>query len=125
MADLHFVLFPLMAQGHLLPMVDIARILAQRGATVTIITTLLDANRIRPVISRAIEAKFKIQLLELQLQLALVGLPEGCESFDMLLSFDYWKYLSAATDLLEQPAEDLLRQLSPPPDCIISDFLFP
>ncbi|KAI3822545.1 hypothetical protein L1987_10136 [Smallanthus sonchifolius] len=123
--DLHFVLFPLMAQGHLLPMVDIARILAQRGATATIITTPLDANRIRPVVSRATKAKLKIQLLELQLQLAVVGLPEGCESFDKLPSFEYWKNLSAATDLLEQPAEDLLRQLSPPPDCIISDFLFP
>ncbi|KAL8216947.1 hypothetical protein R6Q57_023784 [Mikania cordata] len=122
--DLHFVLFPLMAQGHLVPMVDIARILAQRGATVTIITTPNDANRIRPVISRAIEAKLKILLLELQPRLAEVGLPEGCDSFDQLPSFEYWKNLSAAIDLLEQPAEDLLRQLSPPPDCIISDFLF-
>ncbi|KAD4384427.1 hypothetical protein R6Q59_011452 [Mikania micrantha] len=123
--DLHFVLFPLMAQGHLVPMVDIARILAQRGATVTIITTPNDANRIRPVISRAIEAKLKILLLELQPRLAEAGLPEGCESFDQLPSFEYWKNLSAAIDLLEQPAEDLLRELSPPPDCIISDFLFP
>ncbi|KAI7751520.1 LOW QUALITY PROTEIN: hypothetical protein M8C21_022432 [Ambrosia artemisiifolia] len=123
--NLHFVMFPLMAQGHLLPMVDIARILAQRGATVTIITTPQEANRVRPVISRAIQAKLKIQLLELQLQLAEVGLPEGCESFDKLPSFEYWKQLLAATDLLEQPAEDLLRALCPPPDCIISDFLFP
>ncbi|GKD38397.1 beta-caryophyllene synthase, partial [Tanacetum coccineum] len=47
--DLHFVKFPLMAQGHMVPLVDMARILAQRGATVTIITTPLLANRFRPV----------------------------------------------------------------------------
>ncbi|KAK1429451.1 hypothetical protein QVD17_11660 [Tagetes erecta] len=123
--NLHFVLFPLMAQGHLLPMTDIARILAQRGATITIITTPLDANRIRPVISRAIDSKLKIRLLELQLPIAEVGLPEGCVNIDKLPSFEYWKKLSVAMDLLEQPAEDLLRKLMPPPDCIISDFLFP
>ncbi|KAK1429452.1 hypothetical protein QVD17_11661 [Tagetes erecta] len=123
--NLHFVLFPLMAQGHLLPMVDMARILAQRGATITIITTPLDATRIRPVISRAIDSNLKIQLLDLQLRLTEVGLPEGWESLDKLPSMEYWKQLSVAIDLLEQPAEDLLRKLMPPPDCIISDFLFP
>ncbi|MFS8005071.1 putative UDP-glucuronosyl/UDP-glucosyltransferase [Helianthus anomalus] len=123
--SLHFVMFPLMAQGHLVPMVDIARILAQRGATVTIITTPHDANRVRPVISRAIEAKLKIQLLELQLRVAEAGLPEGCENFDKLPSFEYRRELAAAMDMLEQPAEDLLRTLCQPPDCIISDLLFP
>lgn len=45
--DLHFVLFPLMAQGHLIPMVDMGRILAQRGAIVTIITSPVNANRFK------------------------------------------------------------------------------
>ncbi|KAI3706695.1 hypothetical protein L6452_24614 [Arctium lappa] len=123
-SDLHFVLFPLMAQGHVVPMVDIARILAHRGVTVTVITTPLIADRFRPVIARAIEAKLKIQLLELPLRSEKVGLPEGCESCDTLSSFESWVKLQAAMDLLEQPAEDLLRRLSPPPACIISDFLF-
>ncbi|GKA46681.1 UDP-glycosyltransferase 73E1-like protein [Tanacetum coccineum] len=123
--DLHFVMFPLMAQGHMVPMVDIARMLAQRGATITIITTPLIANRFRPVISRAIEAKLQIQILELELRLAEVGLPEGCESFDTLPSSDYIEKLFAAIDLLEEPAEELLRGLCPQPSCIISDFLIP
>ncbi|GJU94398.1 UDP-glycosyltransferase 73E1-like protein [Tanacetum coccineum] len=123
--DLHFVMFPLMAQGHMVPLVDMARILAQRGATVTIITTPLLANRFRPVISRAIDAKLKIQLLELKLPLAEVGLPEGCESFDTISLSEVWAKLTVAIEMLEKPAEDLLRGLCPPPDCMISDFLFP
>lgn len=123
--DLHFALFPLMAQGHMVPMVDLARILAHRGAIVTIITTPLIANRFRSVISRAIESKLKIQLLELQLQLDQVGLPEGCESFDALDSSVSAFKLFRAIELLEQPAEDLLRELCPPPNCILADFFFP
>ncbi|KAL4592110.1 hypothetical protein LXL04_005094 [Taraxacum kok-saghyz] len=123
--NLHVVMFPLMAQGHMVPMVDIARILALRGATVTIFTTPLVANRFRPVISRASESNLKIKLHEIHLQLSEVGLPEGCESFDILPSFESSVKLFAAIELLEKPAEDLLRGLSPPPSCIISDFCFP
>ncbi|KAI3522882.1 hypothetical protein L1887_00934 [Cichorium endivia] len=123
--DLHVVMFPLMAQGHIVPMVDIARILALRGARVTIVTTPLMASRFRPVIARANEAKLKIKLHELQLQLAEVGLPEGCESFDTLPSPESFIKLFAAINLLVQPAEDLLRGLYPRPSCIISDLFFP
>ncbi|KAI3696720.1 hypothetical protein L6452_29225 [Arctium lappa] len=123
--NLHFVLVPLMQQGHMIPMVDIARILAQRGAIVTIITTPVNANRFKPSISRAIEDKLKIQVLELQLPLAQVGLPEGFESFDLLPSADLHIKLFAAMDMLEEPTENLLRGLTPPPSCIISDNLFP
>lgn len=123
--DLHFVLFPLMAQGHMIPMVDIARLLAQRGATVTIITTPVNANRFKPMITRAIkDEKLKIQLLELQLPLTEVGLPEGCESFDMIPSCDLFPKLFAAAAMLKEPAENMLRGLTPAPSCIISDNLF-
>ncbi|XP_023745978.1 UDP-glycosyltransferase 73E1 [Lactuca sativa] len=123
--DLHVVMFPLMAQGHMVPMVDIARILALRGAMVTIFTTPVIANRFRSVIVRATEANLKIKLHELQLRLAEVGLPEGCESFDTLPSLESFVKLFAAISLLEEPAEILLRGLYPPPSCIFSDFLFP
>nr|XP_043612185.1 UDP-glycosyltransferase 73E1-like [Erigeron canadensis] len=123
--DLHFVLFPLMAQGHLIPMVDLARILAQRGAMVTIITSPVNANRFKSVIGRAIEAKLNIRILELQLPLAEVGLPDGYENFDLLPSpADVLKMYSVML-LLEEPAEKMLRALSTPPSCIISDGHFP
>ncbi|PWA69717.1 UDP-glucuronosyl/UDP-glucosyltransferase [Artemisia annua] len=119
--NLHFILFPLMAQGHMIPMVDIARILAQRGATVTIITTPVNAGRFKSVIDRASEAMLKIQVLVLPLATSEVGLPEGCENFDLLPSAAFSDNLFAAIDMLEEPAEKMLRGLSLAPSCIISD----
>ncbi|GKE50217.1 hypothetical protein Tco_1481475 [Tanacetum coccineum] len=92
---------------------------------VTIITTSLVAERFRPVILRAIKAKLKIQLLELKLPLAEVGLPEGSENNDTISQSEVWDKLIVATDLIEEPAEDMLRGLCPPPDCIISDYFLP
>ncbi|PWA69718.1 UDP-glucuronosyl/UDP-glucosyltransferase [Artemisia annua] len=119
--DLHFVLFPLMAQGHLIPMVDMARILAQRGAIVTIVTSPVNAKRFKPVIDRAIEAKLQIQFLELPLPLDEVGLPEGCENFDLLPSHAHALNMYSAMSMLENPAEILLKTLCTPPSCIISE----
>nr|GEV79639.1 retrotransposon protein, putative, Ty1-copia subclass [Tanacetum cinerariifolium] len=123
--DLHFVLFPLMSQGHLIPMVDMARILAQRGAIVTIVTTPVNAKRFKPVIDRAIEAKLQILFLELPLPLDEVGLPEGCENFDSLPSHAHALNMYSAMNMLENPAEISLKTLCTPPSCIISDSSFP
>ncbi|KAI3683826.1 hypothetical protein L1987_84341 [Smallanthus sonchifolius] len=123
--NLHFVLFPWPAQGHLIPMVDIARMLAQRRVTVTIITTPVNTNRIKPVIDRATEANLKIQVLDIQLPFAKAGLPEGCESFDMIPSVAYVANMFLAMKLLEEPAEEMVKALCPRPSCIISDGGFP
>ena len=64
-SQLHFVLFPLMAQGHMIPMVDIAKILAQRKVIVTIITTSQNAARFSEVIARASDSGFQIRLVKL------------------------------------------------------------
>ncbi|KAM0065640.1 putative UDP-glucuronosyl/UDP-glucosyltransferase, UDP-glycosyltransferase family [Helianthus debilis subsp. tardiflorus] len=124
-ANLHFVLFPLMAQGHMIPMVDMARILAQHGAMVTIITSPVNASRFKSVVNRAFESGFKMKILELQLPLAEVGLPEGCENFDLLPSFAHIVNMVLAMNMLEEPAENMLKVLCPPPSCIISDGCFP
>ncbi|KAJ0817664.1 putative UDP-glucuronosyl/UDP-glucosyltransferase, UDP-glycosyltransferase family [Helianthus annuus] len=122
--SLHFVLFPLMTQGHMIPMVDIARLLAERGSMVTIITTPINANRFKPVTDRAIKDQLKIHILELQLPVTEVGLPEGCENFDLISSQKLFPKLFTAATMLEEPAEIMLRGLTPAPSCIISDNLF-
>ncbi|MCE3216701.1 hypothetical protein HAX54_007684 [Datura stramonium] len=48
-----FQQLPFMAQGHTIPMIDIARLLAQRGVIVTILMTPLNSIRFNSVIGRA------------------------------------------------------------------------
>nr|GEX04158.1 UDP-glycosyltransferase 73E1-like [Tanacetum cinerariifolium] len=75
--------------------------------------------------SSLVEDKLKIQILELQLPLNEVGLPDGCENFDLIPSASlFWK-LFAAAGLMKEQAENMLRGLTPTPSCIISDNLFP
>ncbi|KAK4724859.1 hypothetical protein R3W88_027638 [Solanum pinnatisectum] len=84
----HFVLLPFMAQGHMIPMIDMARLLAQRGVIITILTKRLNANRFKNVVDHAIETGLKIQVVHLYFPSVEAGLPEGCENFDMLPSMD-------------------------------------
>jgi hypothetical protein len=119
--QLHFVLIPLMSQGHLIPMIDIAKILAQRNAVATIITTPLNAARFNATIDRAVESGLPIRLLQLQFPYAEAGLPEGCENIDSIPSPDLIMNFVTAMNLLQQPVEQLLEELKPSPSCLISD----
>ena len=62
---LHFVFIPLMCPGHLIPMVDMGRLLAQHSVTVTIVTTPLNAVRFKSIIDRDITSGIQIRLLQL------------------------------------------------------------
>ncbi|XP_009616185.2 UDP-glycosyltransferase 73C4-like [Nicotiana tomentosiformis] len=121
----HFVLFPYMAQGHMIPMIDIARLLAQRGVIITILLTPSNANRFNTVIARAIETGLKIQVIDLYFPSSEAGLPEGCENCDMLASIDMMKNFFLAAQMLESQVVDLLQELNPLPSCLISDMCFP
>ncbi|KAJ8539242.1 hypothetical protein K7X08_013494 [Anisodus acutangulus] len=122
----HFVLFPFMAQGHMIPMIDIARLLAQRGVIVTILLTPLNANRFNSVIARAVETGLKIHVVHLNFPSLEAGLPEGCENCDIIPSIDMVKNFFIATQMLETQVEELLQDLKPsPPNCLVSDMHFP
>ncbi|KAI4300363.1 hypothetical protein L6164_033751 [Bauhinia variegata] len=120
--QLHFVLIPLMAPGHLLPMVDMAKLLGRHpNVKVTIITTPLNAVRIRATIDREIQSGSLVQVLQVQFPHAQCGIPEGCESIDTLPSMDlYVKFLNAICEL-QQPVEQLFQELKPSPSCMICD----
>ncbi|KAL7264968.1 hypothetical protein ACSBR1_002844 [Camellia fascicularis] len=119
--QLHFVLIPLMRQGHLLPMADIAKLLAQRGVIVTAITTPLNALRIQPITDRAASSGLPIHLLQLPFPSLEAGLPEGTETLDTVPSLHSFKNFFVAISMLQQPLVQLFEQFNPRPSCMISD----
>ncbi|GAU20353.1 hypothetical protein TSUD_338350 [Trifolium subterraneum] len=119
---LHFVLFPMMAQGHMNPMMDIAKILAQHhNINVTIVTTPQNASRFSSILARYLH----IQVIQLHFPSKEFGLPDGCENLDMLPSLGIASDFFNASRFLKQEAEKLCDELTPSPTCIISDMCLP
>ncbi|KAI0510110.1 hypothetical protein KFK09_010710 [Dendrobium nobile] len=122
---LHFLLIPLMEQGHMIPMVDLARLLTAHDSLVTFATSPVNLNRIRPIIDQAAASSLPIRFVELRFPVVDVGLPEGCESIDLLPSVDLILIFMNALSLLRNSLEAYLRIPNkagwPKPDCLISD----
>ncbi|XP_039142945.1 UDP-glycosyltransferase 73C1-like [Dioscorea cayenensis subsp. rotundata] len=121
----HVVLVPLMAQGHIIPMLDMARLLAERGVLVTFITTPVNASRIKPIIVRVHESNLPINFIELPFPCAEAGLPLGCENLDLVPSKDLQLNFLQAIQLLALPFEQRLKNLVPRPTCMINDMWNP
>ncbi|CAA7019126.1 unnamed protein product [Microthlaspi erraticum] len=111
-----------MAQGHLIPMVDIAKILAQQGNAVTLITTPQNASRFSETVERArSESGLEINVVKFPIAYKEFGLPENCETLDTLPSKDLLRRFYDAVNKLQEPLETFLEQQEIPPSCMISD----
>ncbi|XP_039144076.1 UDP-glycosyltransferase 73E1-like [Dioscorea cayenensis subsp. rotundata] len=121
----HVVLVPLMAQGHIIPMLDMARLLAERGTRVTFITTPVNASRIKPIIVRVHESNLPIDFIELPFPCTEAGLPPGCENCDLIPSNDLFPTFFSSLQLLALPLEQRLKNLVPRPTCMINDMFNP
>ncbi|CAK9157692.1 unnamed protein product [Ilex paraguariensis] len=119
--QLHFVLIPLLAQGHMIPMIDMARLFAEHGVFVSLVTTPHNASRFATVIDRARISGLGIQLIEIPFPGEEFGLPPKCENLDSVPSRDLIRNFFSALNKLQHPLEQYLQQHNPPPSCIISD----
>ncbi|KAM7464224.1 hypothetical protein LguiA_032345 [Lonicera macranthoides] len=120
--NLHFLLLPLMAQSHILPITDFAKLLANHGVAVTIITTPLNFVRFKPVIDRAITNKntLKLSLVPIKFPSEEVGLPKGCENMDELTSQDLSQNFFLASSMMKPHLEKFLDECEPKISAIIS-----
>jgi len=114
-----------MAQGHLIPMMDVAKVLVQHNVIVTVVTTPHNAARFASIVDRYIEAGFQIRVAKLHFPSEESGLPQECENLDMLPSLGMGFHFFSAANISRQPVEKLFEELTPAPSCIISDMGLP
>ncbi|XP_073156007.1 UDP-glycosyltransferase 73C3-like [Henckelia pumila] len=119
--QLSFLLIPLMAPGHVIPMIDMAKMLARHGVNVTIMLTPLNFNRFSSVVNRAAMSGLPIRLLQIRFPSQEAGLPAGCESADTLPSYQLIQNFFVAIKLLQAIVEEKMEEMNPIPSCVIFD----
>ncbi|KAJ0985967.1 hypothetical protein J5N97_004323 [Dioscorea zingiberensis] len=112
---------PFFATGHMIPMVDIARLFAARGVDATVLVTPSNAALISRTIDDAAESGLPIRTLLYPFPSAEVGLPPGAENIASVPLADAPK-IDAASLLTAGDHERLLRLHHP--DAIVSDTHF-
>ncbi|KAL0406661.1 UNVERIFIED_CONTAM: Scopoletin glucosyltransferase [Sesamum latifolium] len=117
--QLHIALLPMIAPGHTIPMLDMAMLFTSRGLKTTIIGTPALAGPIKG----ARESGHDIGLVIIDFPPKGSSLPDNIVSFDQMITPDLLPKFFEALALLQEPAEELLQELSP--DCLISDMFLP
>lgn len=108
MASQHIVLFPFMAQGHLIPFLSLAKIISRRhpACGITLINTPLNIKKLQP----CLPSNSSVELAELPFSSSDHGLPpntETTESLPLHLFTDF----SHATETLQPSFEILMSEL--------------
>ncbi|XP_071709672.1 UDP-glycosyltransferase 73C4-like [Rutidosis leptorrhynchoides] len=119
--QLHFLVIPLGSPGHFIPTIDIAKLLAQHGVQVTIISTPVNTIRFGSILDQAIQSGLAITFLDFPIRYTEFGLPEGCECVDDLPNLSYAKALMEGYASIQILVEQHIEKLERKPDCIVSD----
>ncbi|XP_059314003.1 scopoletin glucosyltransferase-like [Lycium ferocissimum] len=123
MHQLHFSFFPLIAHGHMIPTLDMAKLVVSQGIKATIITTPLNESVFIKAIQRNKHLDLEIDIRLIKFQAVENSLPEGCERLDLVPSPDLIFNFYKATAMMQEPFEQLVEELRP--NCLVSDMLFP
>ncbi|KZV41173.1 scopoletin glucosyltransferase-like [Dorcoceras hygrometricum] len=120
MGQLVVVFLPFLAHGHMIPMLDMAKLFHSRGVKIIIISTAEFAGPIK----KAQESGHDIGLSILKFPPEGSDLPEGCVSFDHIMGNDdlLTKFIKAVS-MLREPVEKLLEEFRP--NCLVSDMFLP
>ncbi|KAK4739977.1 hypothetical protein R3W88_003674 [Solanum pinnatisectum] len=116
--QLHIYFLPMMAPGHMIPLVDIARQFARHGVKATIITTPLNASKFSKTIQRDREMGSDISIRTVKFPCKEAGLPEGCENIASTTSTLMYLNFIKGLSLFQNPIEQFLEEDHP--DCLIA-----
>ncbi|KAK3411671.1 hypothetical protein EUGRSUZ_I00409 [Eucalyptus grandis] len=121
--QLHLFFFPFMAPGHMIPMIDMAKLFAMRGCKSTLIATPYDKSTFMKSIVKFKDLGFDINVVTVTLPLKEVGLPEDRDNMNRVTSMEMRMQFMRAITMLDQQLELLIEKLAP--DCLISDMFLP
>ncbi|KAK3413067.1 hypothetical protein EUGRSUZ_E02950 [Eucalyptus grandis] len=119
---LHISFLPLPAQGHMIPMIDIAKAFATRGAKITVITSPAFAAIFSKQIERANQLGLEFHVQTVKFPSTEVGMPEGWENTDATAYSQNLPKFAEALSLLREPVLHILEKHRP--DCLVTDFFF-
>nr|XP_043619407.1 UDP-glycosyltransferase 91A1-like [Erigeron canadensis] len=112
---LHVAMLPWLAFGHLIPYLELAKLMATKGHKISFISTPKNIHRLPPIPKTLTPF---INFIKIDLP-KVKDLPENAESTKDL-PFNKVKYLKIANDGLQKPIQDFLKTSSP--NWIIYDF---
>ncbi|KAL3721742.1 hypothetical protein ACJRO7_034134 [Eucalyptus globulus] len=121
--QVHIFFFPFMASGHMIPMIDMAKLFAIRGCKSTLIATPHDKPTFLKSIAKTKDDGFDIDVITATLPLKEVGLPEDCDNMNKVTTVEIRKQFFRAIKMLDQQLERLIEKLAP--NCLVSDMLLP
>ncbi|BBH04350.1 hypothetical protein Prudu_015455 [Prunus dulcis] len=123
----HIVMFPFMAQGHIIPFLALAQLLEQKkGCTITLINTPLNIKKL----SSSLSPSSSIRLLEIPFKSSDHGLPPDAENTNALTRHLFFKLVQATLSLkpsFKHLMHNLVHERNGQhgrPACIISDIFF-
>ncbi|XP_068657507.1 probable UDP-glucosyl transferase 73B6 [Aristolochia californica] len=119
---LHIFFFPFASQGHLLPMMDTAKLFAAHGVKASLILTPLGASIHGKAINRAQASGYSMDLLLIQYP-PEADLPGGDENPDKINCPESKGKFFRALRTLEKPFQKLVEEHRP--DVVVSDIFFP
>ncbi|KAI3748078.1 hypothetical protein L6452_10933 [Arctium lappa] len=118
-SSLHVLLFPFMAKGHTIPILQLTRLFLRRNATVTLFTT--PSNH--PYISAAL-SDTPTTIISLPFPQNIPGISAGVESTDKLPSMSLFLPFVSSTKLIKPHFEQALHNLQTPVTFMVTDGFF-
>lgn len=110
-----------MAQGHIIPILDIAKLFSSQGISSTILTTPLNSHYLTKVIPKT-QKQNEIRIKIITFPSLENGLPHNCENADQIPR-EMLPNFVRATAMLKDQIEQILKEHRP--DCLIADMFFP
>ncbi|KAJ0551125.1 hypothetical protein HanHA300_Chr07g0253641 [Helianthus annuus] len=119
-APLHVLLFPFMAKGHAIPILNLARLLLLRcNATVTLFTTPANRQYVSASLSDTPTTIITLPFLD-----NIPSVPLGVESVDKLPSSSLFYSFVSSTKLMKSHFEQAIQSLKTPVTFMVTDGFF-